>query len=220
MATLTDRLDHLLGAKTADALVEAFDIRTVEDLLRHYPTGTPHRGGGTEKEPEEGSHVTIIARVVKADVVNMKSRRGQMLKVVLAARVAERRRHVLQPAQGQARGACRCPGDVLRHREVLPQQVEPDASELPILPEPAEGEDPVVSMAHVQGAGSLAGMARATQDSGSGVDMSIFDRELIPLYPATREVESWTILRCVRQVLDQLDTVEDPLPDAVRGDTA
>ncbi|MCL2536659.1 MAG: ATP-dependent DNA helicase RecG, partial [Nocardiaceae bacterium] len=86
MATLNDRLDHLLGTKTADALVDAFDIRTVEDLLRHYPHRYAAQGRElTEKEPEEGSHITIIARVVKADVVNMKSRRGQMLKVVLAA---------------------------------------------------------------------------------------------------------------------------------------
>ncbi len=86
MATLTDSLDHLLGRRRPDALVEAFDIRTVEDLLRHYPHRYAAQGRElTEKEPEEGSHVTIHRRVVKADVVNMKSRRGQMLKVVLAA---------------------------------------------------------------------------------------------------------------------------------------
>lgn len=37
MATLADRLDHLLGRKTADKLSEAFGMTTVEDLLRHYP---------------------------------------------------------------------------------------------------------------------------------------------------------------------------------------
>ncbi len=37
MATLADRLDHLLGRKTADALLDAFGMSTVEDLLRHYP---------------------------------------------------------------------------------------------------------------------------------------------------------------------------------------
>ncbi len=38
------------------------------------------------------------------------------------------------------------------------------------------------------------------------------------MYPATRDVESWTVMRCVRQVLDQLDSVDDPLPDGVRSE--
>ena len=37
MATLTDRLDYIVGKKAAVALDEIFGIRTVDDLLRHYP---------------------------------------------------------------------------------------------------------------------------------------------------------------------------------------
>ena len=37
MAALTDRLDFVLGAKAARPLEEHFGIRTVNDLLRHYP---------------------------------------------------------------------------------------------------------------------------------------------------------------------------------------
>ena len=37
MATLTDRLDYIVGQKAADPLDEVFGIRTVDDLLRHYP---------------------------------------------------------------------------------------------------------------------------------------------------------------------------------------
>ena len=40
--------------------------------------------------------------------------------------------------------------------------------------------------------------------------------ELIPVYPATREVSSWDIEKCVRIVLDTLGEVDDPLPEAVR----
>ena len=85
MATLSDRLDHLLGKKTADALEEAFDIRTVEDLLRHYPHRYASQGRElAEKDPPEGEHITIIARVTSAAVVKMKNRPGSMLKVVLS----------------------------------------------------------------------------------------------------------------------------------------
>ncbi|WP_197696135.1 hypothetical protein, partial [Mycobacterium sp. E1715] len=37
MASLTDRLDFVVGAKAADQLDEELGIRTVDDLLRHYP---------------------------------------------------------------------------------------------------------------------------------------------------------------------------------------
>ncbi len=37
MAALTDRLDLVLGAKAAGQLEEYFGMRTVNDLLRHYP---------------------------------------------------------------------------------------------------------------------------------------------------------------------------------------
>ncbi len=37
MAALTDRLDYVLGKKAAGPLEEHFGIRTVNDLLRHYP---------------------------------------------------------------------------------------------------------------------------------------------------------------------------------------
>ena len=88
-----------------------------------------------------------------------------------------------------------------------------------ILPEPRVGEeDSVVPLASIKGAGDLAGLARANQDPGAELDLSVFDRALIPLYPATREVESWTIMRCVRQVLDQLDPIEEPLPAETRAE--
>ncbi|CAM3198212.1 ATP-dependent DNA helicase RecG [Prescottella defluvii] len=219
MATLSDRLDHLLGAKTAEALAEAFGLRTVEDLLRHYPHRYAAQGRElTEKEPEEGSHVTIIARVVKADVVNMKSRRGQMLKVVLAAESQSVDVTFFNPHKVKhavRKGARAMFSGTVKYFRGKWSLTHPSYL---ILPEPSESDDPIVPMAQVQGAGELVGLARATQESGAPVDMSIFDRELIPLYPATREVESWTLLRCVRQVLDQLDRVEDPLPQSIRDE--
>ena len=40
--------------------------------------------------------------------------------------------------------------------------------------------------------------------------------ELIPVYPATKDVSTWDIEKCVRIVLDTLGEVEDPLPGALR----
>ncbi|MCQ4119288.1 ATP-dependent DNA helicase RecG [Rhodococcus tibetensis] len=218
MATLADRLDHLLGHKTADALDTAFDIRTVEDLLRHYPHRYASQGRElAEKDPPEGEHITIIARVTSAAVVKMKNRPGSMLKVVLATDTQnvdvtffspQKVKHVIKP------GVRAMFSGTVKYFRSKWSLTHPSYL---ILPEPRAGsEDPVVNVGRIRGAGDLAGIARAAQEPGAGVDMSVFERALIPLYPATREVESWTIMKCVRQVLDQLDHVDDPLPERIR----
>ena len=70
MATLTDRLDYIVGKKAADALDENFGIRTVDDLLRHYPRkyskGSSVFGEGDEP-PEEGEHITFVDTITKAE---------------------------------------------------------------------------------------------------------------------------------------------------------
>ncbi|MGW4336219.1 ATP-dependent DNA helicase RecG [Rhodococcus koreensis] len=220
MATLSDRLDHLLGKKTADALEEAFDIRTVEDLLRHYPHRYASQGRElAEKDPPEGEHITIIARVTSAAVVKMKNRPGSMLKVVLSTDTQnvdvtffspQKVKHVIKP------GVRAMFSGTVKYFRSKWSLTHPSYL---VLPEPRAGsEDPIVNVGRIRGAGDLAGIARASQEAGAGVDMSVFDRALIPLYPATRDVESWTIMKCVRQILDQLDHVDDPLPENVRAE--
>ena len=53
--------------------------------------------------------------------------------------------------------------------------------------------------------------------TGDGeLDLSAFERDFFPIYPASAKVQSWDIYACVRQVLDVLDPIEDPLPESVR----
>ncbi|SED20069.1 ATP-dependent DNA helicase RecG [Rhodococcus pyridinivorans] len=219
VATLADRLDHVLGRKTADALHDAFGMTTVEDLLRHYPHRYATQGAELgESQPAEGQHITIIARVESAQEVPMKSRAGKRLAVRLRSDRhsidvtffnPHRVKHNIKPGvRAMFSGTVKYFRDKwsLTHPSYL------------VLPEPRDAEDLVsATPARVRGAGALAGLARTAQD-GSGVDMSVFDRALIPMYRATREVESWTVMRCVRQVLDQLDHVDDPLPEWVRDE--
>jgi len=68
---LTDSLDRVIGAKSAGPLEEHFGIRTVDDLLRHYPRS--YSQGMTVLDadwepPEEGEHVTFVDVIDKADV--------------------------------------------------------------------------------------------------------------------------------------------------------
>ncbi|MFI1459490.1 ATP-dependent DNA helicase RecG [Nocardia carnea] len=219
MATLSDRLDHVLGAKAAGSLSDAFDMRTVEDLLRHYPLRYATQGQPlTEEAPEDGAHITVIGRITKAELRPMRQRRGSLLKVVL------------DTGSGRGVDVTFFNGDKVKYavregaRAMMsgtvnywrPGQWNLSHPGYLILPE-ADGDEPTLTT--VRGGGDLRGIAQSAKGSG-GVDMSFFEREFIPVYPATAKVQSWEILACVRQVLDQLDPVEDPLPADVRDERA
>ncbi|NKY35270.1 ATP-dependent DNA helicase RecG [Nocardia speluncae] len=219
MATLSDRLDHVLGAKAAGSLSDAFDMRTVEDLLRHYPLRYATQGQPlTEEAPEDGAHITVIGRITKAELRPMRQRRGSLLKVVL------------DTGSGRGVDVTFFNGDKVKYavregaRAMMsgtvnywrPGQWNLNHPGYLILPE-SDGDEPTLTT--VRGGGELRGIAQSAKGAG-GVDMSFFEREFIPVYPATAKVQSWEILACVRQVLDQLDPVEDPLPADVRDERA
>ncbi|MGW5384633.1 ATP-dependent DNA helicase RecG [Nocardia sp. NPDC003963] len=215
MATLSDRLDHLLGAKAAASLADAFDMHTVEDLLRHYPLRYATQGQPlTEEAPEDGAHITVIGRVTRADLRPMRQRRGSLLKVVL------------DTGGGRGVDVTFFNGDKVKYvirqgvRAMMsgtvnywrPGQWNLSHPGYLILP---ESDDDQPTLTTVRGGGDLRGIAQSAKGEG-GVDMSFFDREFIPVYPATAKVQSWEILACVRQILDQLDPLADPLPAQVR----
>ncbi|MGI5217191.1 ATP-dependent DNA helicase RecG [Nocardia sp. CA-290969] len=219
MATLSDRLDHVLGAKAAGSLADAFDMRTVEDLLRHYPLRYATQGQPlTEEAPEDGAHITVIGRITKAELRPMRQRRGSLLKVVL------------DTGSGRGVDVTFFNGDKVKYavregaRAMMsgtvnywrPGQWNLSHPGYLILPE-SDTDEPVLTT--VRGGGDLRGIAQSAKGAG-GVDMSFFEREFIPVYPATAKVQSWEILACVRQVLDQLDPLADPLPAEVRDERA
>ncbi|MGW4123730.1 ATP-dependent DNA helicase RecG [Nocardia sp. NPDC004711] len=220
MATLADRLDHVLGVKAAEGLQEHFDMQTVEDLLRHYPLRYATQGQPlTEEAPEEGQHITVMGRVTKTELRPMKNRRGSLLKVTLDTGGP-------RPVEITFFN-----GDKVRYlvkegvRAMMSGTVHwwrPDRWNLShpdylILPEKGDGS--IESLTTVRGGGALRGLAQSAKGAG-GVDVSFFEREFIPVYPSTAKVQSWDLLRCIRQVLDQLDPIDDPLPEALRTEHA
>ncbi|MEV0293024.1 ATP-dependent DNA helicase RecG [Nocardia sp. NPDC050710] len=220
MATLGDRLDHILGAKAADSLAEAFDMSTVEDLLRHYPLRYATQGQPlTEEAPEDGSHITVIGRITKTELKPMRNRRGSLLKVLL------------DTGSGRPVDVTFFNGDKVKYvvkeglRAMMSGTVSywrPGTWNLShpgylILPETED--DSVGTFTRVRGGGDLRGLAESAKGAG-GVDVSFMEREFIPVYPATAKVQSWDLLACVRQVLEQLDPIDDPLPEAIRDDRA
>jgi ATP-dependent DNA helicase RecG len=89
MVALGDRLDYVVGAKAADPLDEVFGIRTVDDLLRHYPRsyveGTSVRGANEERPPE-GQHVTLVDEITNVVQRPIRNRpRDKILLVTLGS---------------------------------------------------------------------------------------------------------------------------------------
>lgn len=78
----TTNLDRLLGDKTAKSLAKNLELKTVADLLQHYPRRYSSRGELTPiSEIPIGESVTIIADVVDVYERRMKGKSGSILEV-------------------------------------------------------------------------------------------------------------------------------------------
>ncbi len=115
MVALTDRLDYIVGAKAAGPLDEVFGIRTVDDLLRHYPRsyveGTTVRGADDEP-PQKGEHITLVDTITSAVTRPMKKnpRKKRSLPDHRRHRTRQVDRHVLSTPATSARGSLKTRG--------------------------------------------------------------------------------------------------------------
>lgn len=207
MAVLTDRLDGLLGAKAARALDEVFGIQTVDDLLRHYPR--KYSQGMTVRDeqngaPEEGEHITLVGEIETADVrvsnrsptreylvVTLKNRRPKVTATFfnvkfLKHQLVKGTSLMLSGEVGYFRGTMQ-----LTHPAFL------------VLRSPTGAKG---------GTKSLRTIADTHRDGAGDIDLSAFERDFFPIYPASAKLQSWDIYACVRQVLDVLDPIPEPLP--------
>ncbi|HVT68569.1 MAG TPA: ATP-dependent DNA helicase RecG, partial [Trebonia sp.] len=206
MTTLRDPLLQPLGKKASDTLEKVFGLRTVGDLLRHYPRRYYTRGELTPLDSlREGDHVTVLARVWSTSVIAYPApgrrpagppgRGGpkQRLEAIVTDGTGKLQLlffagagyHAKQLQEG-ALGLFAGTVSSFRGRRQL---VHPEYELLPV----ASADD------------------RLTTELAEE-----FASELIPVYPASARLSSWTISRHVGTVLDTLDAGEDPLPAEVR----
>jgi ATP-dependent DNA helicase RecG len=82
--TLETDLARVLGAKTAKAMAESLELRTVRDLLRHYPRRYARRGEMTRLgDLQVGDRVTVLAQVRRVVTRKMRSRPGSLTEVTV-----------------------------------------------------------------------------------------------------------------------------------------
>lgn len=204
MVALSDRLDFVIGDKAAGPLEQHFGIRTVNDLLRHYPrtynTGTTVLGEDDEP-PEEGEHITFVDMITKAElrwtnrtpkrqylVITLGHRRPKVTATFFNAKYLKRSlveglRVMLSGEVGYFKGTMQ-----LTHPAFL-------------------------ILKSGKGSKSLAKIAESSRTADGGLELSAFERDFFPIYPASAKVQSWDIYACVRQVLNVLDPVPEVLPE-------
>ncbi|MBT0565421.1 ATP-dependent DNA helicase RecG [Williamsia sp. CHRR-6] len=216
-----DSLETVLGAKRAGVFAEQIGVRTVGGLLRYVPHRYVRQGQlSAQRAPEVGEHVTLVARVVKADLRQMRNRKGKLLSIKANDGTRNFSVTFFNP-YGIARVLTTgvrfmVSGEVGYFRDEM-QLTHPDWM---VLPEPGSGVEMVGSAMLTAMAAGSADAAEIGSDSGAQesdrLDSSEFLRPFLPVYPATRALQTWDIWTAVRQVLAQVDTIADPLDPAQR----
>ncbi|MEB3022424.1 ATP-dependent DNA helicase RecG [[Mycobacterium] crassicus] len=208
--TLRDRLDYVVGSDAAGKLAEYFGIRTVDDLLRHYPRsyveGATKRGVD-DAQAIEGEHITLVDTIGTAVARPMRRQPGRRPNEYLVITLGSGAKKV-SATFFNARGLKYklTPGTrVMLSGEVgyFKQKLQLTHPDFLILDAP--GTDNF-------GSDSLRNIADASQRISGEVLQSEFERACYPIYPASTKVQSWDIFNCVRQVLEVLDPVPEPLP--------
>ena len=186
MVTERTRLKGLLG-QAASKLATHRDIETAGDLLAFWPRR--YRTAEADLgQPRVGDFLVAVARVEEVTTRSMRNRRGRMLE----ARITDGRSQ-LRLTFFDARGHER---KLLQGREYL-----------------FAGQ-----VTEYRGQRQLAHPGYATLEEAAALgELGDADHSgLIPIYRHVPGVHPWTITRCVRLVLGQLESVPDAVPAEIR----
>lgn len=185
----------MLGGRTAAALQKAFGMRTVGDLLSHYPRRYARRGELTALDQLPlNENVTIVAEVLSARTRTMQQRKGSILEVTISDgsgllnltffNQAWRTKELIPGARGIFAGKV---GEYRGTRQLAHPDYElfTGADGEPDLP-----ADPIAARE--------------------------WALKPIPIYPATATLASWQLANVIALVLDGLDDLGDPVPSRLR----
>ena len=225
-ATLDSRLDGVVGGRTAQALEKAFEMRTVRDLLWHFPRRYSNRGELTPLTGlPVGEHVTVLAQVLDLRERSMQRRGGRLLEVRItdghgslqltffnqpwrAAQLKPGVRGIFAGKVSEYRGQLQ-----LQHPDYELFEAR-DAGE----PDEGEGADDERGGLGIGRRGGGSAVA-VPPERGAALDEAAaraFAERPVPIYPASAKMPSWTIERAVAMALDALGPVDDPLPGQLR----
>ncbi|MET7935691.1 ATP-dependent DNA helicase RecG [Streptomyces sp. NPDC005322] len=194
---LDEPLKKVLGGNTAKVMADHLDLHTVGDLLHHYPRRYAERGELTRlSDLPLDEHVTVVAQVADARVHTFNGGRGKRLEVTIT------------DGSGRLQLVFFGKGVHKPRAELLPGTRALFAGKVSVFNRKRQ-------LAHPE-------FKPLTADSGADA-AEAFANQLLPLYPACKQMESWQIQQAVDTVLGPAGHEEaalaglvDPLPDALR----
>ncbi len=188
MVSLDTKLDRVVGEKSAKALAGAFDLHTVHDLLRHYPRRYDERGQLTDIAGLElGEHATVMARITKVNERRMRQRNGWITDVTIT--------------DGSRTLECTFFNQRWQSKSLQVGRSALFAGKVSVFNKKLQLTNPDYHL-----------IDNDTDDVA--IDEFI---GLIPVYPATAKLQTWQIAKCVRQALEMLDDIDDPMPMELRA---
>ncbi|WP_432123842.1 ATP-dependent DNA helicase RecG [Streptomyces sp. C10-9-1] len=171
-------------------MAEHLDLRTLGDLLHHYPRRYAERGELTAlSELPLDEHVTVVAQVADARVHTFNQGRGRRLEVTIT------------DGSGRLQLVFFGKGVHRPHKELLPGTRAMFAGKVSVFNRRLQLAHPAYELLGAEGAADA---------------VDAFAARLIPIYPACRQMESWKISKAVDAVLDRAADAPDPLPRTLR----
>ncbi len=200
MARLRDPLRSVVGDRAAKRLASlGSGLHTIGDLLGYYPRRYETRGDLTDLTSlRDGEHVTVQAMIESVSTRRMRNRQGTILEAV----VSDGRGRLTLTFFGKGRQAWRERTLEAGRRGLFAGQVSTFRGTRQLA-----HPEYVLLEAGPPGAVSETEAARAVE----------FATEVIPIYPASKEISSWQIADSVRLALAAADFGADPLPYEVRA---
>jgi len=190
VATLENKVSAVVGDRTAKVLDSTFSIKSVGDLMRHYPRRYMVRGELSDISVlREGDETTILAQIYAVNKRPLRGGKGSILEVVVTDGTdklsltffnqAWREKDLKIGRQGLFAGKV----GVFNNKKQL---AHPDYELIP---------------------------------DGSDVDSAVegFAGKYLPVYPASAKLPSWKISQCAQLAIGALDEIADFLPETIRA---
>ncbi|MDH6122154.1 ATP-dependent DNA helicase RecG [Kitasatospora sp. GAS204A] len=191
MAALDEPLTKLVGDRTAKVLADSLKLRTVGDLLHHYPRRYAERGQLTSlDELEIDEHVTVLARIEKVTLIPFRGRKGDRLEVVVT--------------DGRGRLSLVFFNQGWRQKELKPGLQGLFAGKVGVFNRTRQLASPDYQL--------------IDEDTDSGTAAQFAGR-MIPVYPASAQMPSWKLSLAIEMALTtHLGAVGEPLPETLRAE--
>ncbi|MEU8706710.1 ATP-dependent DNA helicase RecG [Streptomyces sp. NPDC048565] len=199
VSAFDEPLKKLLGGATAKVMAEHLDLHTVGDLLHHYPRRYEERGRLTAlTDLPLDEHVTVVAQVADARIMMFNNGRGKRLEVTLT------------DGSGRLQLVFFGHGVHKPHKELLPGRRAMFAGKASVFNRKMQLAHPTYQLLDAKDGDEADEAADVTE----AVDA--FAGQLLPIYPACKQLDSWRIAKAVDTVLPSAQEAVDPLPPALR----